>query len=50
MNQWPLLDVTGLTVRFETEDGTFDVVRGLDFSLQRGQTLCLVGESGCGKS
>ncbi|MBL8584669.1 MAG: ABC transporter ATP-binding protein, partial [Rhizobiaceae bacterium] len=46
----PLLDIRGLVVRFEAGGGAFDVVRGVDFALERGRTLCLVGESGCGKS
>jgi peptide/nickel transport system ATP-binding protein len=41
-----LLDVRGLRVSF---DGV-DVVQGLDFTLEAGETLALVGESGCGKS
>ena len=42
-----LLDVSGLRVRFA--NGT-TAVRGVSVSVQRGQTHCLVGESGCGKS
>ncbi|WP_294514380.1 ABC transporter ATP-binding protein [uncultured Bilophila sp.] len=46
----PLLRAEGVTVRFETCERTFDVVRDVSFTLRAGATLCLVGESGCGKS
>jgi peptide/nickel transport system ATP-binding protein len=42
----PLLDVRDLAIRF----GAVEAVRGLSFSVTRGETLALVGESGCGKS
>ena len=45
-----LLDVRDLTVRFETSGGAVHAVSAVGFSLGRGQTLGLVGESGCGKS
>lgn len=45
-----LLNVHDLTVRFTTDSYAFDAVSKIDFSIKRGQTLCLVGESGCGKS
>ena len=46
----PLLQAEGVTVRFDTPDSAFDVVRDVSFALFPGRTLCLVGESGCGKS
>ncbi len=46
----PLLDVRGLRTYFHVMDGVVKAVDGVDFSLPRGQTLGLVGESGCGKS
>ncbi|MCI1642519.1 MAG: ATP-binding cassette domain-containing protein [Actinomyces sp.] len=45
-----LLSVRDLHVSFPGEHGTVLAVRGIDFDLERGQTLCLVGESGSGKS
>jgi peptide/nickel transport system ATP-binding protein len=46
----PLLDVRNLTVMLQTQRGPARAVRDVDFSLDRGETLGLVGESGCGKS
>ena len=46
----PLLELKRLTVNFATDDGTVQAVDGIDLALQRGRTLGLVGESGCGKS
>jgi len=45
-----LLDVRDLVVRFRTADGTIHAVNGVTFELEVGETLGLVGESGCGKS
>lgn len=46
----PLLDVKNLHVDIPTERGMLHAVRGIDFHVNRGEMLCLVGESGCGKS
>ncbi|SDX23193.1 peptide/nickel transport system ATP-binding protein [Collimonas sp. OK242] len=45
-----LLDVKDLRVDLPTEHGMLHAVRGIDFQVRRGEMLCLVGESGCGKS
>ncbi|HEY90494.1 MAG TPA: ABC transporter ATP-binding protein [Dehalococcoidia bacterium] len=46
----PLLEVDHLAVTFYTPRGTFRVVRDVSFTIQRGEVLALVGETGCGKS
>jgi oligopeptide/dipeptide ABC transporter ATP-binding protein len=45
-----LLDVRGLRTSFHTSDGVVRAVTGLDFTVNRGEVMGLVGESGCGKS
>jgi oligopeptide/dipeptide ABC transporter ATP-binding protein len=46
----PLLEVCGLTVGFRSGDDDITVVRDVSFSIEEGETVALVGESGCGKS
>ena len=46
----PVLDIAGLSVRVRGEDGERDVVSNLSLTLARGETLCIAGESGSGKS
>ena len=48
--QKPQLEVSNLSVAFDTERGQIRPVRDVSFSIYPGQTLALVGESGCGKS
>ena len=45
-----VLEVNNLETRFETHDGTVYAVNGVSFRLDEGETLGIVGESGCGKS
>lgn len=45
-----LLDVQNLKTRFKTDEGSFYAVDDVSFTVKRGQTLGIVGESGCGKS
>ncbi len=45
-----LMEVKDLTTRFHTEEGTVHAVNGVSYTLQEGETLGVVGESGCGKS
>jgi oligopeptide transport system ATP-binding protein len=46
----PLLEVKDLKTRFHTPEGTIYAVNGISYSLNEGETLAVVGESGCGKS
>lgn len=46
----PLLEVKDLRIHFFTDEGVVKAVDGVDLTIERGKTLCLVGESGCGKS
>jgi peptide/nickel transport system ATP-binding protein len=45
-----LLEVNDLTIEYHTEDGVFRAVEGLNFHLDQGKSLGIVGESGCGKT
>ena len=45
-----VLSVRDLRTQFFTRDGVVRAVDGVSFDLKRGETLCIVGESGCGKS
>ena len=46
----PLLQLQDLSVTFTTADGPLPAVRSVNLTLREGETVCLVGESGCGKS
>jgi len=46
----PLLDVRNLSVQFTTRAGTVTVLDDISFTLERGERISFVGESGCGKS
>lgn len=46
----PLLEVENLHVHFETPSGTAKVINGVDLTIEEGETIALVGETGCGKS
>jgi oligopeptide transport system ATP-binding protein len=45
-----ILDVEGLATEFKTQDGIVHAVNGITFHVSQGETLGIVGESGCGKS
>ena len=45
-----VLQVRGLRTEFSTDEGRFPAVDGVDFDVEAGRTLAIVGESGCGKS
>jgi oligopeptide transport system ATP-binding protein len=45
-----LLEVKGLETRFFTQDGIVHAVNGISYYIDEGETLAIVGESGCGKS
>jgi len=46
----PLLEIRGLKTHFATDDGIVQAVDGVDITIHRGETLGVVGESGCGKT
>ena len=50
MSAAPLLEVEDLKTWFFTRDGVVRAVDGVSFSVFPGETLAIVGESGCGKS
>ena len=47
---YPLVSVRDLQIHFGSEDRPVRAVDGVDFDIREGETLALVGESGCGKS
>jgi oligopeptide/dipeptide ABC transporter ATP-binding protein len=46
----PLLEIKNLSIEFDTDEGAIRAVEAVSFAIDPGETLCLVGESGCGKS
>src|ERR1700736_5423063 len=46
----PLAEVHGLNVRFVTREATVHAVNGVSFSVKPGEVLCILGESGSGKT
>ena len=46
----PLAEVTDLSVRFVTREATVHAVNRVSFRVQPGEVLCILGESGCGKT
>lgn len=49
-HETPLLAVEDLVVEYPVPDGVFRAVDAVSFSVEKGKTLAIVGESGCGKS
>ena len=49
-DELPVLRLDGLKTQFQLEDGVVDAVDGVDLEIGRGETVAVVGESGCGKS
>ncbi|MCB0064942.1 MAG: ABC transporter ATP-binding protein [Caldilineaceae bacterium] len=45
-----LIEIEGLKIQFFTREGIVRAVDGVDLTIEKGKTLCIVGESGCGKS
>ena len=45
-----ILNVQGLETRFRTDEGTVHAINGVSFTINEGETVGIVGESGCGKS
>lgn len=50
MSEEVILSVKNLSVTFDTEEGIVEAVKEVNFDVYQGKTLCIVGESGCGKS
>ena len=46
----PLLDIRNLAIHFHTEGGVVEAVKGISLTLEKGETLAIIGESGSGKS
>lgn len=46
----PILETKQLSTHFHTDDGIVEAVNNVSFQIKEGETVCIVGESGCGKS
>ncbi len=46
----PLLDIRNLAIHFQTEGGVVEAVKGISLTLEKGETMAIIGESGSGKS
>jgi peptide/nickel transport system ATP-binding protein len=46
----PLLEIRDLTVRFDTKEGGFTALDDINFAVNEGEAVAMIGESGCGKS
>jgi oligopeptide/dipeptide ABC transporter ATP-binding protein len=46
----PLLDIKNLMTHFTSKKSVLPAVKGISFTVEQGETVCIVGESGCGKS
>ena len=45
-----LLYVKNLEIKFNTNDGVFEAVNNISFKINKGESIGIIGESGCGKS
>ncbi|MCM3764661.1 ABC transporter ATP-binding protein [Neobacillus niacini] len=50
MDKKPLLEIKNLSIGFKTLDGSLNAIEGINFKIMPGESVALVGESGCGKS
>ena len=50
LHAMPLLDIRTLAIHFQTEGGVVEAVKGISLTLEKGETLAIIGESGSGKS
>ena len=48
--QETVLELKNYSVSFDTPDGEVQAVRNVDLTVKKGEILCIVGESGCGKT
>ncbi|MBR0125949.1 MAG: ATP-binding cassette domain-containing protein, partial [Treponema sp.] len=46
----PVIEIKNLSVSYETENSTFEALKEINLTINRGEFICIVGSSGCGKS